>query len=214
MDTEEDIARDQFISDLYSDFADDLLAGRDADLFYGVVERFAAERLQSFYVDHPDVAAEPFWALGEARSLLAPHPTAALVFAVTAMEVGLKASLLKPILHGLVHAEFAGAFIAELAMERQDKAKGLVFAILAEYGGIDLQTYKRAAGGKTLWEEMADVQKVRNLVVHRAEQAQTVDAALAVDLASHVIETLFPMVITKLGLHTHGATLQVCGKRH
>jgi len=215
MDTEEDIARDQFISDLYTDFANDLLAGKDGELFYGVVDRFAAERLQSYYVDNPDVAKAPLWSLAEARSLLAAHPSAALVFAVTAMEVGLRAALLKPILHGLVHAEFAGALIAELATDnRQDKSKALVFAILAEYGGLDLKTYKRSGATKTLWEEMADAQKTRNLVVHRAQTAATADAALAIDLASHVLETLFPLVIAKLGLHTHGAELQVCGRKH
>src|SRR5262245_24040593 len=142
MDTEEDIARDNFISDLYSDFADDLLVGKDAELFYGVVDRFAAERLQSFYLDNPEVAKAALWALGEARALLGTHPSAGLVFAVTAIEVGLKTALLKPILHGLVHADFAGALIAELATERHDRSKGLVFAILDEYGGIDLKTYK------------------------------------------------------------------------
>lgn len=214
MDTEEDIARDEFISDLYSDFANEVLAGRDADLFYGVVERFASERLQSFYLDNPDVAKAALWALGEARSLLGAHPSAALVFAVAAMEVGLKAMLLKPILYGLVHAEFAGALIAELATERQDRSKGLVFAILAEYGGIDLKTYRRPGAPKTLWEEMADVQKARNSVVHRAEAAAVADATLATELASHVVETLFPAVISKLGLHTHGVALQVCGTKH
>jgi hypothetical protein len=215
MDTEEDMARDEFISDLYNDFANDLLAGKDGDLFYGVVERFAAERLQSFYLDNPDVAKAPLWSLGEARSLVADHPSAALVFAVTAMEVGLKAALMKPILHGLVHAEFAGALIAELATDnRQDRSKALVFALLAEYGGLDLKTYKRSGATKTLWEEMADVQKARNVVVHRAQPGATADATLAIDLASHVVETLFALVIAKLGLHTHGAGLQVCGKKH
>jgi hypothetical protein len=32
MDTGEDIARDEFISDLYTDFANDLLAGKDGEL--------------------------------------------------------------------------------------------------------------------------------------------------------------------------------------
>ena len=213
--TEEDYARDEFISELYTDFANDLLAGRDGDLFSHVVDRFATERLQSFYLDNPDIAKPALWALAEARFFLLSHPSAALVFAVTAMEAGLKAGLMKPILHGLVHAEFAGALVADLATDsRQDKSKGLVFAILAEYGGIDLKTYKRAGATKTLWEEMADVQRTRNIVVHRAHPAEAHDAELAVDLASHVLERLFPLIIAKLGLHTHGVTLHVCAKEH
>ena len=176
MDTQEDIDRDEFYSNLYNDFANDLLAGEDADLLHQVVERFAAERLQSFYIDNPAAAKGALWSLAEARTLLVEHPSAALVFAVTAMEVGLKATLLKPILHGLIHAEFAGALIVDLATEnRHDKFKSLAFAILAEYGGIDLKTHKRTGSPKTLWEEMADSQKMRNLVVHRAQAASVTD---------------------------------------
>lgn len=85
----------------------------------------------------------------------------------------------------------------------------LLFAILAEYGGVDLKTYKRKGGQKTLWEEMADVQKIRHSVVHRAEAAKYADAATSIDLASHVIEKLFPTLISKLGLKTVGPSLRV-----
>ena len=214
MDTEDEIARDEFINDLYNEFANDILAGKDDEVFFGIVEKFASERLQSFYRDHPDVAKDALWALSEARALRDAHPSAALVFAVAAMEVGLRGALLKPILHGLVHAEFAGALVAELAGDRQDKSKGLVFAILAEYGGIDLKTYKRTGSAKTLWEEMADAQKTRNVVAHRAQPCEAAEAATATELAGHIVETVFPEVIRKLGLHTHGANLKVCGEKH
>jgi hypothetical protein len=51
MNTEEENAREEFISDLYSEFANDVLAGRD-ELFGQVIDRFAKDRLRSFYLDN------------------------------------------------------------------------------------------------------------------------------------------------------------------
>jgi hypothetical protein len=101
MDDEWDAARDEFINDLYNDFARDVLSGRD-DLCREVVEQFTVERLQSYYLDHPNLAEPAWWALREAESLAAAHPAGAVVFGTVATEVGLKAALLKPILFSLV----------------------------------------------------------------------------------------------------------------
>src|SRR6266478_3910695 len=101
MNDDDDYARDEFISELYSDFARDVLAGQD-DLYGQVVDQFATERLQAYYVGHPNIAEPGLVALDEARSLLPAHPAAALVFGVAATEVGPKSAMLKPILHGVV----------------------------------------------------------------------------------------------------------------
>ena len=213
MDDWHDIAQDEFIGELYSDFARDVLAGRD-ELYGEVVNQFTSERLQSFYVDNPKIAEPALWALSEARALLADHVAAALVMGVVATEVGLKATLLKPILHGLIHEESLAGFVVELVPDqRNDKFRDLLFAILSEYGGIDLRTFKRAGLAQTLWEEIVNVQKVRNALIHRAEQVATQDAQKAIDIASAVVNDLFPGVIAKLGLHTHGQ-LEVCGRKH
>jgi hypothetical protein len=200
MDDYEDYARDEWISSLYSDFAKDVLAGRD-DLYGEVINHFASERLQSYYAANPRVAERALWALDQARSLLLTHPAACLVLAVTAAEVGLKSGLLKPILHGLVHDEAIAVVIAELVPEqRNDKFQRLLFGILKEYGGIDFRTFKRLGVGPTLWEELQEAQSLRNSVVHRAEAVAPADAKKAVEVASVVVETLFPAVIAKLGL--------------
>lgn len=213
MDDENDIARDEFIGELYSDFARDVLAGRD-ELYGQVVEQFATERLQAYYIDNPNIAEPGLSALDEARALLAAHCSAALVFGVAATEVGLKATLLKPILHGLVHEEPLGALIAELIPDqRNDKFRNLLFGILNEFAGIDLRSFKRAGHAQTLWEEIASVQGLRNAVVHRGEQVAGAEAERAIDIATFVLNDVFPSVITKVGLHTHGR-LQVCAIRH
>lgn len=208
---ETDAMRDQFIDDLYEDFTKDVLSGRDETLYIKLIDRFTSERLQSFYIDNPNVAAPALWALGEARALIGLHPSAAPVFAVVGVEVGLKATLLKPILHGLVHSEFAAAWVTVLAPDhRNDNFRDLLFAILTQYGGIDLKTFRRPVATRTLWEEITEAQKKRNAVLHRAEAASRSDAEQAIIVANIVLEQLFPGVLSKLGLHTHPG-LVVCG---
>ena len=213
MDDEWDAARDEFINDLYNDFARDVLSGRD-DLYREVVEQFTVERLQSYYLDHPKLAEPALWALQEARAVVVGHPASALVFGTIAPEVGLKATLLKPILFGLVHTDSVAAFIAELIPEqRNNRFRDVLFAILQEFGGVDLKSFTRVGCSKTLWQEISDTQERRNAVLHRAEQVTASDADRAVEIARTVVEDLFPTVIRKLGLHLHGQ-VEVCGKRH
>jgi len=194
---------DEWLDSLYRDFAKEVLAG-NYDLYDEVISRFTSDRLQSYYVANPKIAERALWALDKAKGFLRSDADAALVFAVTAAEVGLKSCLLKPILHGLVHDEAMAVVITELMPEqRNDKFQNLLFKILKQYGGFDLRTYKRSGVNITLWEEMQEIQKLRNSVVHRAEIINLDDAKKAAIIASLVVEELFPSVIAKLGLGTN-----------
>lgn len=205
MNTEADDQYNAMIDSLYSDFAADVLAGRDG-LYGEIVDQFAQERLQSYYVQNPSVALPACWALDQARVLLnSDHPEASLVFAVTAAEVGLKSGLLKPILHGLVHDEAFAAIIANLMpRQRNEQFRDLLFAILGTYGGVDLTAFVRQGASVTLWAEMERDQQQRNRVVHRAQRVDVQHAQLAVEVAATVVEQLFPTVISTLGLKMYG----------
>ncbi|MCY3818902.1 MAG: hypothetical protein OXH52_05995 [Gammaproteobacteria bacterium] len=204
MNDESDNQYNDMIDSLYSDFAADVLAGHDG-LYGDVVEHFAQERLQSYYVQNPRVALPACWALQQARALLHDHPEASLVFAVTAAEVGLKSALLKPILHGLVHNEAFAAIVADLMpRQRNQQFRDLLFAILRNYGGVDLAAFVRPGASIALWEEMEQNQWRRNCVVHRAETVDVHHARLAVEVAGTVVEELFPTAIATLGLQMNG----------
>jgi hypothetical protein len=205
MDDEWDVARDEFINDLYNDFASDLLS-EHGDLYVEVIEQFALERLQSFYLDNPDLAMPALDAFKEASTLVGIYPSAAHVFAVTAADVGLKAILLKPILYGLVHTDSLAAMIADLLPEqRNEKFRELLFAILKEYGGVDLEAYKRPGVAQTAWEELSGLHQKRNRILHKAEKASQAEAQHALALAATVLEEFFPTVIKKLGLQIRTA---------
>ena len=97
------------------------------------------------------------------------------------------------------------AVIADLMPEQRNRQfRALLFGILTNYGRLDITAFKRAGVARTLWDEMGDVQKRRNRVVHRAESVDVTEATLAVDIAGTIVEALFPAVINNLGLKVDG----------
>ena len=213
MNTPDEYAGEEDFDRLYKEITKDVLEGGDA-LYDKVINQFTSGRLQSYYVAHPETASGPLLALKEAEDLLAEHPSAALVFAVAATEAGVKQTLMKPILHGLVHSDFAAGLVAEFARDHSDKRfHDLFFAILNEYGGIDLKSFKRDGSKETLWDERSKVRKLRNDVVHEAKTATAEDAVKALGIATVILRQIFPDVISNLGLHLHDGVV-VYGKKH
>lgn len=179
-----------------------------------LIAEFTADRLKSYYVDHPEIAAPAFSALNKAKAFLASEPEAALVFADSAIEITLKLVLLKPVVYGLVHTEAVATFVMSLIPRTGGitTLKELLFGILAEFGGVDLATLKRFGSSQTMWEEVQTVRTARNCVGHEGKPATPAVAKLAVDVGSEILEKTFPTVMQKLGLHLHGST--ICHKDH
>jgi hypothetical protein len=193
---------------LYDEYMEELYKGHSME----AIAEFTAERLQSFYRAHPEIARSAVRALDEAKSLLQDHPSAALLFTVIALEVAVKNVLLKPVVHGLVHDEAAALLITESTVGRggASQFKELLFELLSHHGGIDLRTYKREGSKVTLWDEMQSVQKARNPLVHQAEFTTREPAELGIAAAHSLLYDVFPGVIQNLGLHLH-ENLRVCG---
>ena len=84
-----------------------------------------------------------------------------------------------------------------------DRFRDLLFQILSEHGRVDLATFTRQGSSKRRWEEVREIQKRRNAILHRAEQGSDQDARQSTEVASAVLETLFPAVAIHLGLHIH-----------
>jgi hypothetical protein len=191
--TEDEYAYDQYMSDLYAERKKE------------AVEEFTAERLRSYYGDNKLLAKPALEALATAKTLVGVNASAGFVFAAVATEVGLKETLLKPIVSGMVHTSSVASLITNLVVSHQsmDRYRELLIQTLREHGGVDLDTYKRAGSTKPIWEEIREVQNRRNLIVHRAELASTDHTALALGVAATIVEDLFPKVVQKMGLHIH-----------
>ena len=167
------------------------------------IQEFTVERLQTYYIHYPDIAKPAFHALSEARQLISRHPTASFIFSAISIEVGIKVTLLKPVVYGLVHSESLAAIITDKVIRQTsiDRFQKLLFKILSEYGGIDLNTLKRTKSSKLLWDEMKNVQNRRNQVIHRAENVDISESKQALSIAKYILENIFPNLVEHLKLN-------------
>ncbi len=190
MDTPDEIARDEWMTDLVDKISKEAIA------------QFTLERLRSYYLGNQDVAVQAIAIFREAEKIQEQSPTAALVLFTTAIELGLKVAMLKPVIYGLVHNESVADLVSDLAVKHNgfDRFKRLLGSVLAEYGEIDLDTFAIEGHRKTIWEEIAVLQYARNAVVHRGDFATPEDALLAKHVATMIFGTFLVAMLTGLGL--------------
>lgn len=160
------------------------------------IAEFQQERLSSYYTEHPGVAQRAIDTLEEAQALFdAGFIPASLVFAIGAAEQALKNTLLRPILYGLVHSEFAAELVASLDV-RLDHLPKLLFPIIAETANVDLSTYCRSDQPMTLWDEFTRLRRIRNGVLHRGERAEPGDASTALAVARAMLSDVSARVMS------------------
>jgi hypothetical protein len=197
--TPDEAAYEEYMSRLYDEHKQD------------AVEQFTGERLQSYFLDNKLLAQPALNALITARNLINTNATAAFIFATIATEVGLKETLLKPIVFGLVHTESLASLITDLTISHagMDRYRELLLRVLRDHGGVDLDSFRRSGSDKLIWEEIRSVQKKRNGILHRAETASADEANTAIGVASAIVETIFSAVATNMGFHFH-ENLSIC----
>lgn len=161
---------------------------------------------------NPLLAVAPRRALsGATRLFQEGFLDAAFEFAHIATETGLKAVVLKPFVHGLVHSTSTADFVSDLAMGHValDRFRELLFQLLHDQAGLYFRQFKRQGASDTLWAEIERLQKIRNRVTHRAEAVTFADAVLSIAVANSVLDEIFPAVVSGLGLHVHEG-IRVC----
>ena len=187
-----DYKQDQMLTDLYEEFKDQ------------AIEEFTFERLRSYYLANRFLAKPAVDSLAEARNLVSTNVTGGFLFSFIAIEVGLKATLLKPIVSGLIQTSSIADPIAELLLRNApDRLQDLTIRILNEHSEVDLRDYKRPKSGKTVWLEITELQKLRNGVMHRAKMVSRAQAELSVCVGSVILEAFFPSILKEVNLHLH-----------
>ena len=164
------------------------------DNYEEAVRVFTSERLQSFYVEHPDLAVPALEALNYARTLMPTYPRAALMFGATSTELVIKNVLLRPLISGSVHIEDLALLIVEQSTNQtgMDRFQKLLAGIVSEFSSFELSTLKRPNSSQTLWQEIKIVQEARNGVVHRGETADEEMATRSIEIADMLLNVVFP----------------------
>jgi hypothetical protein len=164
---------------------------------------FSDERLRSYYVKNRRVMCPAIQMMTEARKLMdEEHFAAAVVFYGVAIELLLKATILRPIVAGLVHIESFAELIMSHALARDGYAQylKLLKQVFQDLAGIDLEQTRRPGISQTLWEECSKVRNLRNCVVHEGATRTKEEAELARSVALAVLSSFVYPVISNLGL--------------
>lgn len=167
------------------------------------IAEFTSERLRSYYVAHPEVLVPAARAFKEAKALHANgHHSAALVFAASATELFLKSSLLRPVVYGLVHNESLAELVVAAALSQTGfmRYEKLLAKLFMELAGLELTTLRRQSAPKPLLREAADIQELRNTVIHQGQAVTLEEAQHGIDVSTEVFNQVLAAVLSSLGL--------------
>ena len=160
------------------------------------IDEFMLERLQSFYLDNPEILFPGFDKLIESKALLELHPSASYVFSTTAIELFLKSSLLRPVVHGLIYNEALAEIVVESLLARGGfgRYKKLMSRLFEELAGIDITALKRSNLKIPLLNEASKIQNIRNGIIHRGKSVTVEQAKTAFNVAT----AIFSQVVEKM----------------
>jgi HEPN domain-containing protein len=167
------------------------------------IDEFTAERLSSFYIKYPDVMRPALEALHEGTELLSmKRYSPAVVFFVSSIELFLKATLLKPVVYGLVHHEALADIIVtytlgQTGFERYESLLEDLFAALAK---MDIKEISRKDSETKLLIESKELQKLRNRVIHQGAVCTEAEAKKAFLVSVAVFELIVEPMLGALGL--------------
>jgi hypothetical protein len=167
------------------------------------IAEFTTERLQSYYDTHSWVMRPAVESLQEGKRLQTNgHGGAAVVYFVTAIELLLKATLLKPVVHGLVHSEGLGEVIVQQAISQSgfDRYTKLLAKLFDELVRLDINAVTRVGVTEPLLAECTELQSLRNRIIHQGADASPDQAERARVVSVGVYDLIVLPMIARLGL--------------
>lgn len=168
------------------------------------IKEFTSERLCSYYLENPDLLKPAFTSLREGQALHAgEHYGAAMVYYATSIELFITATVLKPVVYGLVHHQGLASIVMETLAENSSGGRAMKLLKLAcsELACIpDLQKEKRDGAKKPLLEEIGSFQRDRSQVVHEGALGTAAQAQYGETLALAVYDVIVQPMIHSLGL--------------
>jgi len=168
------------------------------------IEEFSSDRLRSYYVKNPHVMRPAIEAAHEAKALIAAgRHSPALVFSASAIELLLKATLLRPVVYGLVHNEALAEIIVQQVVGRQtdiDRYKVLLAGLFHNLAGIELMAIRRDGAKAPLLQEAKQYQTLRDKILHQGVHCSQKDSETAYSVTITIIIKVVSPMLSALGL--------------
>ena len=190
---------DAAMDEAYERLSDELYPEHKAQ----AILEFTYERLRSYYLQHKDLLVPAARTYKLAESLLQGKQfTAALAFSSSAVELFLKACLLRPVVAGLVHSESVADLVVESALSQTGfkRYEKLLAGLFKELTRLEIGQIGKPGATKPLLEEASALQDRRNAVMHRGADITEAEAAEAFSVATAVFSEVLAIVLNELGL--------------
>jgi hypothetical protein len=200
--TEQEAAYEEFIDDLYRQWE----AEYSQEIKNRGVEEYLGDLLKSYYLSNTQIAQIPLRRIREAESLLGTNASASLALGYSAIEIGFKNLILRPMVTGFIHETSVASLIAEIVVSRSNTGhfSKLLEVILPYVRVADRGMLTVAERQDTLWAHMERIKERRNVVLHRGEEATQEEANAALMIAKLIIEKIFPRLLENMGLKLEG----------
>ena len=167
------------------------------------IEEFTAEKLKSYYLGNTMVMRPAVDAIQEGRWLVEHERySPATVFYVSAIELLLKATILRPILYGLIHNEglaeiMTNHILGQSGVQRYEK---LLAELYRQLSGIELKLVSREGTDLPLLTEVLDLQSVRNRIIHQGATCTEDEANRSHLVAVAVFDEIVSPMLHSIGL--------------
>lgn len=165
------------------------------------IDEFIEERMQSYYLQNPNIIQTPIDCYHHANELIEVSPQCALVMYTTTIELLLKSVLLKPVLYGMVHNENIANLIVnsttgQSGFSRYNKLLGSLCLHAAKTKLNDI----KGNNGKPILSEAEEIQKIRNRVVHQGYFSTIDEMGKAKNIANLVLSEVVEPVLNNMNL--------------
>lgn len=165
------------------------------------IEEFIKERMQSYFLKHPEILQRPDDCFHHAGQLKEKSPRCALVMYATTTELFLKSVILKPTLYGMLHNEKVAEDIVESVTKQGglSRYKSLLDGLCFQVAGIQLNKIS-GVDSKPILDEVDDIHRIRNKVLHGGEDVGPEDVEKARKITRLVCHKLVVPVLFNLDL--------------
>jgi HEPN domain-containing protein len=164
-----------------------------------IVEDFKADNLTAFYDKNPKLLQKSFVAINEAKKVIDTSPSAALLFAFTAIETAIKYTLIQPIIYGITDNEKIANLISNnfLKTSNANTYINMAFNLTKEVIDLDLSDTK-SKYGKPLISEIKIIATKRNKIIHSAELCTKQEAELALKIVDDIFKEIIEITLSKM----------------
>jgi hypothetical protein len=172
---------------------------------------FIYKRIEKFYTDNPHIAKTPLKNLYDAKDLFnKKHYTSAFIHAVISIEVGIKSVVLKPILYSLAINDEAGHLLYKQTFKQKslEYIDSFYYQTLEDITELNFKNKTRNNTKLTIWKEWAELQKLRNDVLHQGLPVEELDAEKAINMACYVCDEIIPFVLDRFLFHIENEVIQ------